>query len=122
VGPGRRRAESIATGTVVLVPFRFSDLSGAKRRPGLVVSPVGLRQDDLIVCAITSQRSARLSPWDVAIEATDLLDQRLPRPSVILVAKLFTIHRGLVVARFGRLTPTKLAVVLARLRHLFGEI
>ena len=41
-------------GDVVVVPFPFSDLCQAKRRPALVVSE--LEGDDLVLCQITSQR------------------------------------------------------------------
>jgi mRNA interferase MazF len=39
-------------GTVVLVPFPFSDLSQAKLRPAIVLAAVG--RDDWILCQITS--------------------------------------------------------------------
>lgn len=41
-------------GDVVVVPFPFSDLTQAKRRPALVLA--ALTGDDLILCQITSQR------------------------------------------------------------------
>lgn len=41
-------------GDVVVIPFPFSDLSQAKRRPALVVA--FLEGNDLILCQITSQR------------------------------------------------------------------
>ena len=37
-----------------MVPFPFTDLSGRKRRPALVVSPEGFSAEDLILCAVTS--------------------------------------------------------------------
>lgn len=40
-------------GNVVVVPFPFSDLTQAKRRPALVISK--LEGDDIILCQITSQ-------------------------------------------------------------------
>jgi mRNA interferase MazF len=40
-------------GDVVVIPFPFSDLTQAKRRPALVVSV--LKGDDLILCQVTSQ-------------------------------------------------------------------
>lgn len=40
-------------GDVVVVPFPFSDLTQAKKRPALVISV--LEGDDLILCQITSR-------------------------------------------------------------------
>ncbi len=40
-------------GDVVVVPFPFSDLTRAKRRPALAIAE--LEGDDLILCQITSQ-------------------------------------------------------------------
>ncbi|HKZ00142.1 MAG TPA: type II toxin-antitoxin system PemK/MazF family toxin, partial [Rhabdochlamydiaceae bacterium] len=40
-------------GDIVVVPFPFSDLTQAKRRPALVIT--ALDGDDLILCQITSQ-------------------------------------------------------------------
>ena len=45
--------ERFVKGDVVVVPFPFSDLTQAKRRPALVVDE--LEGDDLILCQITSQ-------------------------------------------------------------------
>jgi hypothetical protein len=50
-----------------------------------------------------------------------VVERRLPKPSVIQVGKLFTIHRGLIRARFGRVRGAKLAEVLGRLQALFKE-
>jgi len=41
-------------GDVVVVPFPFSDLTQAKRRPALVVAV--LEGEDLLLCQITSQQ------------------------------------------------------------------
>ena len=44
--------EKFVKGEVVVIPFPFSDLTQAKRRPALVVTR--LEGDDLILCQITS--------------------------------------------------------------------
>jgi len=41
-------------GDIVVVPFPFSDLTSAKKRPALVIAE--LEGDDLILCQITSQQ------------------------------------------------------------------
>jgi mRNA interferase MazF len=45
--------ERFVKGDVVVIPFPFSDLTGMKRRPALVISE--LDGDDLILVQITSQ-------------------------------------------------------------------
>ena len=120
MGPGRTTALRLTRGSVVLVPFPFTDLSGSKRRPALVVSPVGFHREDLILCAITSQVSDRPGQRDVKLAAADLQEAPLPKPSLILVGKLFTMHQALVVGGFGRVTSVKLTEVQARLVRLLG--
>jgi len=105
----------------VLVPFPFTDLSGRKQRPAIAVSPLGFHAEDVVVCAVTSQVPPELTRWELSLSADDLEERRLPKPSVILVRKVFTIHRELIRDQFGMLRREKLASVLARLRELFGE-
>jgi mRNA-degrading endonuclease toxin of MazEF toxin-antitoxin module len=85
----------------------------------LVVAADALRADDVVLCAITSRVPPQLSPWEIPIAAHDLVEQRLPRPSVVQVGKLFTIHRSLIRSRYGSVHRRKLDEVLARLRDLF---
>ncbi len=114
-------AEAYARGTVVFVPFPFTDLSGRKRRPALVVSPDGFDGEDLVLCAITSRVPRTPSAWQVTIEAHDMADDELPKRSVVRVGKLFTTHRSLIAGRFGAVTEEKLVEVLGRLRALFTD-
>ncbi len=119
-----RRSSPLAgypQGTVVLVPFPFTDLSVRKRRPALVVSPEGFHDEDLILCAITSRVPEELAEWELSLLADDLVEHHLPKPSIIRVSKLFTLHRDLVIGQFGTMRTEKLAEVLERLRTLFRE-
>ena len=106
-------------GDVVLVPFPFTDLTGQKRRPAVVVSPDGFDPEDLVLCAITSRIPGQPLAWDVHLRAQGLVDGVLPRPSVVQVGKLFTMRQALIVGHFGRLRPQKLADVLYALQRLF---
>jgi len=42
------------TGTIVLIPFPFAELTNIKVRPALVVSATKDKYRDLILCAISS--------------------------------------------------------------------
>jgi mRNA interferase MazF len=108
----------MALGDILLVPFPFTDLMGQKRRPALEVSPDGFDAKDLILCAITSRLDGR-AQWDVSFGTEDLETGTLPRPSAIRTSKRFTMHRGLIVGRFGKIRPQKLADVLQSLQQLF---
>ena len=64
-------ASRVSRGSIVLVPFPFTDLSATKRRPALVVSPDRFGGDDFILCAISSQVPVPLGPWDIRLVASD---------------------------------------------------
>lgn len=42
-------------GQIVVIPFPFTDLSGKKKRPAIVVA--NLRGDDVILCPVTTQKA-----------------------------------------------------------------
>lgn len=120
MGPGRSQLGRYPQGAIVLVPFPFTDLSGQKRRPALVVSPTGFHREDLVLCAITSQVPRRPSRWELSLTPQDVVGQRLPKRSVIQVGRLFTVHGGLILGRFAQLRQEKLAETLTRLQALFS--
>lgn len=89
-------------GTVVLVPFPFSDLSQSKLRPAVVLAEVG--RDDWILCQITS------NPYSDG-RAIELLDTSFATGSLRVTSyarpgKLFTANRGLMVGEVGSLKAT----------------
>ncbi len=108
-------------GSVVLIPFPFTDLSGRKRRPALVVSPEGFHDEDLILCAVTSQVPERLSQWEASLQAEDMVEEKLPKKSVVKAGKLFTVHRNLIAGQYGTIKTHKLQEVLEKLRRLFSH-
>ena len=75
-------------GEVVIIPFPFSDLSGAKRRPALVIADWGV--DDIILCQITSK--LKLDGYEIKLEASDFESGKLPVESHIRPNKIFTAH------------------------------
>ena len=89
-------------GDIVLVPFPFTDQTGTKKRPAVIVSSsaYGSARRDLVVMAITSQVSSSVGFGEVRItawKAAGLLKSSLVKPV------LTTIERRLVVKKLGQL-------------------
>ena len=107
-----------AAGSVILIPFPFSDLSQSKIRPALVLTAAG--RGDWILCQITSkpyadQRAVRLDEADFASGGLELA-------SYVRPGKLFTANEALMIESVGQLTADKLRVVLEAVAELFiGE-
>ena len=101
--------EALVRGDDVVVPFPFSDLSEAKRRPALVVAP--LTGNDVILCQITS----RAVTDDYAIAATvgDFTAGGLRQDSNIRPNRLFTADSGIILYRAGTLGGPKVQEVIA---------
>jgi mRNA interferase MazF len=99
-------------GDLVLVPFPFTDLTGAKRRPVLVLSSrdFNARSQDFIVCGVTSNLSN--AAHSVLIDGDDLAKGRIPAPSRIKVAKIASLLQSLALRTVGRVKPE----VLTRVR------
>lgn len=108
-------------GDVVLVPFPFTNLSRAKQRPALVISPDALNaaRDDVLIVAITSRVPATLAADEFLIPADDLAACGLPKPSVLKLTKLVSLHRQLVLKRIGTLPPASMDMVTSQFRQLF---
>lgn len=89
-------------GDVVLLPFPFTDLSGQKRRPVLVLSSgrYNRKSADFVVCGITSVLRSR--PHAVPLRPLDMAVGRLPLESRIRPDKLFTLKQTLGVKTLGR--------------------
>jgi len=70
-------------GDVLLVPFPFTDQTGAKQRPAVVVSSARYRRErpDLILMPITSQDQGSTRFGDMTI--ADTTDAGLLMPGVI---------------------------------------
>ena len=86
-----------AFGSIVLTRFPFTDLSGDKRRPALVVSRDNQRRTDLVVCFITSMPRAGL---DVAPLAP-LPGTGLKVPSMVRFDKLATLDLAVISGKLG---------------------
>jgi mRNA interferase MazF len=110
---------SFEFGDVVLVPFPFTDQSGTKKRPAVVVS--GSRYNasrrDIVIMAITSQ--IRQPPAFGEALMADWQSAGLVKPSV-LKPVFTTIEQSLVLRIMGRLTSEDAAALRACLAQSIG--
>lgn len=98
---------------LLLKVFPYSDFSGSKKRPALVLADTGDR--DLLVCRITSEPPRDRHDFEIAHwQKAGLL-----LPSVVRVSKMAALSRELVVKKIGRLGSPDRREIRSRLRKLF---
>lgn len=90
---------NIEIGTIVLVPFPFTDLSGSKVRPALVVS--NLNEFDVIVVFISSVVPAKLNEADFLVLSDSEIG--LKKDSVIRCDKIMTLSKSIILGEIGSL-------------------
>jgi mRNA interferase MazF len=108
-------------GDVALVPFPFTDLASIKQRPALIVSSNSLNESrpDVLVVAITSQLPSALAPDEISVPTGELSAWGLPKPSIIRLTKMFSIHHGLIIKKLGTVPLPTLVAILRRLQQQF---
>jgi mRNA interferase MazF len=106
-------------GDVVLVPFPFTDQSGAKKRPAVIVSSNAYHagRRDLIIMAITSQVRQPLGFGEALVN--DWQAAGLIKPSV-LKPVLATIEQGLVLRTMGTLSAADLRTLRETIAQVIG--
>ena len=107
----------LSKGDVVVIPFPFSDLSAAKRRPALVLAT--LRGDDVILCQITSR--ALTDANAIPLHDADFASGRLRQESSIRPDRLFTADSNRVLYRVGSLRVEKIAEVVAKIVEIISR-
>jgi len=105
-----------AVGDVVVVPFPYSDLSGSKRRPAVVVALAD--RGNVVMCQITSRAYSGASTIGITDES--FARGGLSRASFIRVGKLFTGSASLVLATVGQLDEHTTGRVRESLAELFA--
>ncbi len=96
-------------GDIVLVPFPFTDLTGNKWRPALVLIST---KTDVTVCFITTQFQQAEST-DIQINPSDL--NGLKKESLLRLSKFATIDKGIIPGKIGNLEPEYMSFLNKRL-------
>jgi mRNA interferase MazF len=103
----------MAKGDILLITFPFTDLSGSKLRPAVVLVETN---SDLTVCFITTQMQ-----WQ---ESTDIVllpnpANRLKKQSLLRTSKIATLDRFLAKGLLGKLTSSEFEELNLKLKILF---
>lgn len=98
----------VARGDVVLVDYPFSDRTGSKVRPALVVQADALNRRITDTILVSISRSHRPSATQLLVDpsTSDGSQTGLRQPSVIQCENILTHDQRLVIAKIGKLPPT----------------
>ncbi|MGZ3946176.1 MAG: type II toxin-antitoxin system PemK/MazF family toxin [Mucilaginibacter sp.] len=95
-------------GDVVVIPFPFSDLSGTKKRPALVLAD--LPGDDILLCQITSQNTK--NQFALALTLSDFSTGSLPLASNIRPTRIFTADKNIIIRKSGTIKTAVMQKVI----------
>ncbi|MCE5345543.1 MAG: type II toxin-antitoxin system PemK/MazF family toxin [Bacteroidales bacterium] len=102
--------ERFIKGDIVVIPFPFSDLSGSKKRPALVIAD--LQGDDIILCQITSQQTR--DKYAIQVKESDFKSGKLTAPSNIRPNRIFTADKNIIIKKAASLNETAINAVIQK--------
>ncbi len=87
---------------MVLIPVPFTDLKAVKKRPGIIISSdkFNKKGEDIIISAITSNTKKQKG---IKLGKENLENGKLPKPSLILPNKLYTLKKAIILKKFGKI-------------------
>lgn len=100
-------------GDIVLIPFPFSDFSGNKVRPALILF---VSEDDITVCFLSTKFN-RQTEFDLEIEPSEF--NGLKKVSLLRLDKFATIEKELVIGRLGTLERKYITLMNQNLKKIF---
>ena len=109
-------------GQIVLTPFPYTDLSGAKLRPVLMLRPSS-RYGDWLVCMVSSRLAQAEEGLDEVLYPADVdyAASGLKVPSVLRLSRLAVLDGALLVGCLGAIGDERLARVRLRLMKWISE-
>ena len=107
-------------GSIILIPFYFTDYKGYKLRPALIVSLNQSQTDDFIVAFISTiiPKKNIIHKTHFVIENTQsyFLRTGLYTTSIIKCDKLMTINKSVIEGLLGDIPPAILSIIDDKLR------
>ena len=107
----RLSEDIISQGSVVILPFPFSDLQRKKARPAIVVSNNRYNRysDDVVAIPLTS--NLRPSKYGVPVTRRDMESGKLVVDSIARVDKIFSVEKKIVIKRIGKIDSKTYLVI-----------
>ena len=109
--------ERFVKGDIVVIPFPFSDLSKAKKRPAMVLT--NLRREDIILCQITSKDTN--DSYSVSLFEKEFSKGTLKQDSNIRPNKVFTADNSIIEYKIGSLKEAKTKQVIEKVCSIIRE-
>lgn len=108
-------------GDIILTPFPFTDLSGHKVRPALILGAQS-GGDDITVCFISSVAHNKIFKFDILVGPKNKGFQKtgLKLQSIIKTAKIATLDKAVVLGKIGDLDAENIKKVKKVLKIYFG--
>jgi len=103
-------------GTIILVPFPFTDLTGNKVRPALIISK-GKVGEDVVVVFVTSQTKLR---GNHLVNLTPDQENGLKTTSKIVCSKIATLDAKIVLGEIGLISSVVQQKVDTELKKVLG--
>jgi mRNA interferase MazF len=97
----------IKQGDIIFIPYPFTDLSGVKKRPVVVISKSS-RNENIIVAKITSVIRNDKNSFDL----TTATINNLPKKSEVRTNELFTVSKQIVIKKLTALNNSSLNILV----------
>jgi mRNA interferase MazF len=105
----------LVKGSIVVIPFPFSDLSGSKKRPALVLAD--LIGNDVILCQITSQNSPN-DIYAIPCDNSNLQSGLIISASYIRPNRIFTADKNMIIKTVAVVNDSTYDAVISTITDL----
>jgi len=85
---------------IILMPFPYSDLTGAKLRPAVIISNQNLKGEDKLCCLITSNKSSD----GITLNKRSFEDKELPFESIVKPHRIFSVNERIIKKKISKIT------------------